>query len=184
MSPQENLDQHPPPVDPARDHMTGPDGTPILLLYGDYECPYTRAAYRVTQILHRGGTPFRLAFRHFPLTHKHPHALIASVAAEAAHELGAFWPMHDALMRHQDALEVDDLRRYAVEEAGLDAARYEAVFGSDAQMDRIREDVQGGAAAGVDGTPKLFLDGELLGSYETGWLRERLERAGGAAPTA
>jgi 2-hydroxychromene-2-carboxylate isomerase len=85
--------------------------------------------------------------------------------------------MHDALMRHQDALTVDDLRRYAVEEAGLDAAAYESVFGSDTQMDRIRADVQGGAAAGVDGTPRLFLDGEPLDSYEAGWLRERLEAA-------
>ncbi|HEV2812896.1 MAG TPA: DsbA family protein [Solirubrobacteraceae bacterium] len=169
--------QLPPPVDPERDHVRGPDGTPALLMYGDYECPYTRAAYRVTQALERRGTPFRLAFRHFPLTHKHPHALIAAVAAEAAAELGAFWPMHDALMHHQDALEIDDLRRYAVDEAGLDAERYEVAFGSDAQMDRIREDVQGGAAAGVDGTPRIFLDGELLPSYEAGWLRGRLEAA-------
>ena len=169
----------PPPVDPARDHVRGPDGAPVLLMYGDYECPYTRAAYRVAQTLERGGTPFVLAFRQFPLTKKHPHALIAAVAAEAAAELGGFWPMHDALMRHQDALEVDALRRYAVEEAGLEATRYEEVFGSDAQMDRIREDVQGGAAAGVAGTPALFLSGERLDSYEAGWLRERLESAGG-----
>jgi 2-hydroxychromene-2-carboxylate isomerase len=76
--------------------------------------------------------------------------------------------MHDALMKHQNALEPDDLRRYAVEEAGLDGAAYEEVFGSDAQMDHIREDAQGGLAAGVDGTPRLFLDGELLESYEAG----------------
>ena len=44
-------------------------------------------------------------------------------------------------------------------------------------MDRIREDFEGGAAAGVDGTPRLFLDGEQLDSYEAGWLRERLEGA-------
>ena len=171
----------PPPVDPARDHVRGPEGAPTLLVYGDYECPFTRAAYRVVQSLERRGTPFRFAFRHFPLTQKHPHALIASVAAEAAHELGAFWPMHDALMRHQDALEPDDMRRYATEEAGLDGARYESAFGSDAQMDRIREDVQGGAAAGVDGTPRLFLDGEHLDSYQAGWLRERIEEAAAAS---
>ena len=168
--------QQPPPVDPARDHVRGPDGTPVLVVYGDYECPYTRAAYRVTQVLERQ-VPFRLAFRQFPLTQKHPHALIAAVAAEAAAELGAFWPMHDALMRHQNALEPDDLRRYAVDEAGLEEQAYESAFGSDAQLDRIREDVRGGAHAGVSGTPALFLEGERLESYEAGWLRERLTRA-------
>jgi Na+:H+ antiporter, NhaA family len=172
----------PPPVDPARDHLRGPAGAPALVVYGDYECPYTRAAYRVTQALERRGTPFRLVFRQFPLTKQHPHALGAAVAAEAAGELGGFWPMHDELFAHQDDLGADGLRRHATS-AGLDPGRFEAVFGSDHQMARIREDVSGAAAAGVDGTPALFLGAERLGSYEAGWLRERLEQAaaGGGA---
>ena len=156
----------PPPVDPARDHVRGPDGAPVVVLYGDYEDPFTQGACGVVETLGA-----RLAFRHFPQA-----GLVAALGAEAAAELGAFWPMHDALLRHTGTTGAEDLRRYAAE-AGLDAERFEAVFGSDAQMARIREDVQGGAAAGVDQPPALFLDGERLPSYELAWLRERLATA-------
>ena len=158
----------PPPVDPARDHVRGPEGAPVVLLYGDYEDPFTYGACAALAKVRA-----RLAFRHFP-----EGGAAAAVAAEAAAELGAFWPMHDAILRRGPALTVPDLRRCAAD-AGLDAERFEVVFGSDAQMARIREDVRGGASAGVETPPALFLDGERLESYEADWLRERLEAAGG-----
>ena len=167
----------PPPVDPARDHVRGPDGQ-RLLVYGDYECPYTRAAYRVVQALERRGTTFRFAFRHFPLTQKHPHALIATIAAEAAAELGVFWPMHDALMKHQDALEPDDLRRYATEEAGLDGERVARApsgprrrWTASARTSRAARPRASTARRASSSTARH------LDSYEAGWLRERLEEA-------
>jgi hypothetical protein len=43
----------------------------------------------------------RFAFRHFPLTRIHPHALAAAVAAEAAAQQGRFWDMHEPLFHRQ-----------------------------------------------------------------------------------
>ena len=73
------------PVDNMVDHVRGPASSPVIVEYGDYECPYSRQAYRQierveTELL--GGV--RFAFRHFPLTQIHPHALAAAAAAEAA----------------------------------------------------------------------------------------------------
>ena len=39
----------------------------------------------------------------------HPHAQLAAEAAEAAAAQGAFWPMHDLLLHHQDDLRPKDL---------------------------------------------------------------------------
>ncbi len=61
----------------------------------------------------------RFAFRHFPRTQIHPHALAASGAAEAAVLQDRFWEMHELLFHRQKALEMEDLRRY-VSELGLD----------------------------------------------------------------
>src|SRR5256885_2381322 len=86
------------PVDEAIDHVRGPAGAPVILAYGDYECPFTRAAYRAVQRVEAerpGGV--RFAFRHFPLTSIHPHALAASRAAEAAGLAQRYWEMHDTL---------------------------------------------------------------------------------------
>jgi formate-nitrite transporter family protein len=148
------------PLDAAVDHVRGPEPARLILEYGDYECPYSRMAYRQIQRVEGkldGGV--RFAFRHFPLTAIHPHALAAAAAAEAASRQGRFWEMHDLLYHRQKALGDDDLRAYAAE-LGLDAARFEEDRISDDVIERIRRDVDSGTASGeVLGTPTLFVDG-------------------------
>jgi protein-disulfide isomerase len=67
------------------DHVRGgPDGR-LILEYGDYECPFSRRAFRaIERVERRLGDGVRFAFRHFPLTEIHPHAYAAAAAAEAA----------------------------------------------------------------------------------------------------
>ena len=154
----------PPPVDPRRDHVRG-DGPHTLLVYGDYECPYTRKAYRHVQALEANRVHFRLAWRHLPLAEKHPHALAAAVAAEAAHDQHRFWDMHDALLTGSHALTRPDLRAKA-QAIGLDLDRFNGDFASDAQLGRITTDVRGALEAGATGTPALFLDGVPQDGYE------------------
>jgi protein-disulfide isomerase len=88
-----------PPVDPDRDHWRGGEGAAVTLVeYGDYECPYSRMAFRVIQRLEpQLGGHLRFVFRHLPLTRIHPHALVAAHLAEAAALQGRFWPMHELL---------------------------------------------------------------------------------------
>jgi NhaA family Na+:H+ antiporter len=157
------MDQAPPPVDPERDHVRG-DGPRTLLLYGDYEDPHSRDAYRTAQMLEAGRTPFRLAYRHLPLSDLHPNALAAAVAAEAAHDQGRFWDMHDALFTGQSTLDRETLRAYAAA-LGLDMERFNREFASDDQLARITTDVRGALEAGVKGTPALFVDGVPLRDF-------------------
>jgi protein-disulfide isomerase len=152
----------------AVDHVRGPAGAPVILEYGDYECPYSRMAFRAIERVERGlGGQVRFAFRHFPLTEIHPHALSASAAAEAAAGEGRFWAMHDVLFHRQKALEDDDLRRYAAQ-IGLDLERFDRDRAGREVMERIRRDVVTGLATGeVQGTPTLFIDGVVhRGSFD------------------
>src|SRR4029453_13236344 len=72
------------PLDETIDHVRGPVEGHLILEYGDYEGPYSRQAFReIHRLERRPGTRVRFAFRHFPLTQIHSHALAASVAAEA-----------------------------------------------------------------------------------------------------
>ena len=155
-------------------HTRG-DGPRTLTLYGDYECPHTRTAYRIVQSLEADGVAFALEWRHLPIAEAHEHALAAAVAAEAAHDQGKFWLMHDLLLAGQDALTKADLRVKA-EAVGLDLERFNAEFASDDQLARVTTDVRAGLEAGATGTPALFVDGTQLASYEPELLRLALTR--------
>ncbi len=158
------------PLDPQVDHVRGdPDGR-LILEYGDYECPYSRMAFREVQQVETR-VPVRFAFRHFPLTEIHPHALAAAAAAEAAALQDRFWEMHELLFHRQKALEDRDLRDYT-EQLGLDIERFDGDRGSSDVLARIRRDVDSGLASGeVRGTPTLFIDGVLHeGPYDVASL--------------
>src|SRR5216683_1409308 len=160
------------PVDEAVDHVRGSPTGRLIVEYGDYECPYSRQAFRaIERVETELGERVRFAFRHFPLTGIHPHALAAAAAAEAAARQGRFWEMHAMLFHRQRALEDDDLRRYATG-LGLDVALFDHDRASDVVLERVRRDVDSGIASGqVQGTPTLFIDGVVhRGSYDAATL--------------
>ena len=166
------------PLDENVDHVRGSPAGRLIIEYGDYECPYSRQAYRAIERVEGqlGGT-VRVAFRHFPLTGIHPHALAAAAAAEAAALQGRFWDMHELLFRRQKALEDGDLRAYAAQ-LGLDVAAFERDRSGTAVLERIQRDVDSGLASGqVLGTPTLFIDGVVhRGGYDPPALLAALAR--------
>jgi protein-disulfide isomerase len=166
------------PLDDTVDHARGSSGGRVIVEYGDYECPYSRRAFREIERVERQlGAGVRFAFRHFPLIEIHPHALAAARAAEAAALQDRFWAMHELLFRRQSALEDDHLQRYAAE-LELDVARFDADRAGDPVLERVRRDVESGLASGqVQGTPTLFIDGVVHhGGYDAATLLEVLAR--------
>jgi protein-disulfide isomerase len=160
------------PIDERVDHVRGPDTGPLIIEYGDFECPYSRQAYhQIQQVESQLEGRVRFAFRHFPLTEIHPHAMAAATAAEAASAQGRYWEMHDVLFHRQKALEEDDLRGYA-EKLGLDLAAFDRDRKDPAVLARIRRDIGSGEATGeVVGTPTLFIEGRVhQGSYDAATL--------------
>ena len=155
-----------PPVSP-RDHAQGSPRPPVTLVeYGDFECPHCGAAHPLVKQLQQAiGSKLRFVYRHFPLTRIHPHAQHAAEMAEAAASHGKFWPMHDLLFAHQDALHDERLVAYAAS-LGIDA-RWAAAALSDGRFQRrVREDFASGVRSGVNGTPTFFINGER---YDRPW---------------
>jgi protein-disulfide isomerase len=164
------------PLDDKVDHVRGPADAGLIVEYGDYECPYSRQAFREIERVERQlSGDVRFAFRHFPLTDIHPHALAASAAAEAAALQDRFWEMHELLFHRQKALKDDDLRRYAAE-LDLDVARFDSDRVGSGVLGRVGRDVESGEQSGeVRGTPTLFIDGVVhRGSYDAAALLEAL----------
>ncbi len=156
------------PVDPERDHIRGSDDAPVTLVeYGDFECPNCGQAEPVVrELLSEFGTDLRYVFRHLPLADVHPRAQLAAEAAEAAADQGAFWPMHDLLFEHQDALEPKHLISYAGQ-LELDVDRFTEQLRRHQHAGRIASDVDDADLSGVSGTPTFFVNGlRHQGAYD------------------
>ncbi len=160
------------------DHVRG-SGPVTILVYGDYECPYTRALELVIrQLRTRDGDSFRYVYRYFPLREIHPHAQLAAEAAESVYAIGgadAFWRMHDSLFADQYHLEAPDLEERATA-TGVNMRAYLTAMAAHKYADRVERDVQSGIANGVEGTPSIFINGERYrGKRDEGTLREAIK---------
>jgi protein-disulfide isomerase len=147
------------------DHVRGASEAPVtILVYGDYECPYTRRfELSLAELRRVDGDMFRSVYRYFPLREIHPHAQSAAEAAEAVNALGgaeAFWLMHDGLFAHQDHLDPLGLERQAAT-AGMDPMAVRAMLADHRFAERVERDVRSGLANVVGGTPTIFIDGEF-----------------------
>ena len=172
------------PVEPGRDRIRGSARALVTIVeYGDFECPYCGQAEPVIRELMAGHGDALYVWRHLPLNDVHPHAQIAAEAAEAAADQGAFWQMHDLLLRHQDHLLMSDLIRYA-SDIGLDSGRFSEHIGKRAGAARIAEDVDSADLSGVSGTPTFFINGRRhYGSYDITALGAAVRAAKAAAAT-
>ncbi|MCE5324240.1 thioredoxin domain-containing protein [bacterium] len=142
------------------EHVQGPASAVVTLVeYGDYQCPKTRAAYKVVKKIQQlSGDWMRFVFRHFPMTDKHEYAQIAAEAVESAGAQGLFWEMHDYLIRHTQ-LDEGSLMDHA-EEIGLDVDRFESDLADHLYVQRIKDDIAGGMDSGVTDTPAFFMNGK------------------------
>lgn len=149
------------PIDERRDHIDGPRDAPVTLVeYGDYECPFTRAAAEVVDAVRaRLGRQLRVVFRHFPLPEIHPLAQGAAEAAESGAAQNVFWPLHAALLRGPVALEPDDLVEHARRSGVADLDRFRRELADHRHAAAVEEDVEGGRRGGVRATPTFFVSG-------------------------
>jgi protein-disulfide isomerase len=159
------------PIGPD-DHTIGPETARVTLVeYGDYECPYCgRAQLVVTQLLGVLEDDLQFAFRHFPLTQVHPHAMDAAIAAEAAGAQGRFWEMHGLLFANQDRLAPRDLLMLA-RTIDLDLEQFAEDLTQRTYEPKVRRDFLSGVRSGVNGTPTFFINGVR---HNGGWDLESL----------
>jgi len=137
----------------------------------------------LAQITNEFPDDIRFIFRHFPLLRSgdgvvfHDKAALAIQAAEAAGMQGMFWEMHDLLYEQQAAwieLTPEEFELWLVSSAadlGLDTNQFAADLTSEGISAIPERAFEEGLALGLDRTPALFIDGDIVESqfypYET-----------------
>ena len=150
------------------DHVREPGAKPVsIVVYADFQCP---ACATENQTILQAWPSIRdsaqLVFRHFPVTNTHRHAWTASLYAEAAGKQNRFWEMHDFLFATQpdwsNLPEVEnEFDAYALE-LNLDIEQLHLDIASEEVVMKVRNDLRGGTASGVRGTPAVFVNGRQL----------------------
>ena len=143
------------------DHIVGPaDASVTMIVYDDFECPFCgRFQKTLIQAREEYKDQVRFVFRHFPLSF-HQNASSAAVASECAAEQGKFWEFADALYE-QDNLG-ESVYKEVAKNLSLNMSDFNKCIASDKYDQKIKDQMQTGAAAGVKGTPGSFVNGELV----------------------
>ncbi|WP_437590698.1 DsbA family protein [Sorangium sp. So ce1000] len=136
-----------------------------LVVWGDYECPFTSRYMATLEQLKEAYGPDRLrvVWKHFPLAF-HKNARPAHLAAETVFRLGgaeAFWKFHQLAFANQRSLTPESFEAWAAE-AGVDPAAFRASFEEQRHAPKIDRDLEAGQAAGVRGTPATFVNGVFV----------------------
>jgi protein-disulfide isomerase len=142
--------------------VRGPEQAKVTVVeFSDFQCPFCgRVTTTLEQVHKEFPDDVKVVFKHLPLR-IHPNAPKAHAAAEAAHQQGHFWQMHDKIFGNQRELTEERFVEYA-KEIGLDVDRFKKDMASAEVKRRVDADASEAASLGVTGTPGFFINGKFV----------------------
>lgn len=149
------------------DHVRGDKNAKLTWIeYSDFECPFCKRFHpSMLQMVDEYKGKVKWVYRHFPLSF-HANAQKEAEASDCAAELGgndAFWKYTDAIFERTTAngtgFALSALAPLA-KELGLNEKKFQDCLDSGKYAQHVRDDMAGGSAAGVNGTPGSFLIGK------------------------
>jgi protein-disulfide isomerase len=102
----------------------------------------------------------KVVFKHFPLR-SHKYAFKAAQASMAADKQGKFWEFHDLLFKNYNRLNDQKINEIRTS-LNLDADQFQREMSDPAIKNLINADLRNGTAAGVRGTPTVYINGKVL----------------------
>lgn len=153
----------------ASDHLWGEISAPVkIIVYDDFENPFSADfTQTLKRVKEEFGAKTVIAFRHYPLTSIHPYAMLAAEAAECAADEGKFWEMHDKLFADNlaDKMGAEQFKKDAAD-LGLAEVKFNQCLETEKHKEKIEAQMIEGKNANVNGTPTVFVNGEILpGAY-------------------
>lgn len=149
------------PVDPARDHVRGPQDAPVtVVVYGAMSHHFRRnTSSALRDIRARYGDTVRFVFRHRAET---PEEVGAAYALEAAAAQGKFWEMYDAFISSPKPIDRDGVLAL-FERVGIDAEEAENRIEQAADASHVNDDTLDVDSMDLETEiPVVYVDGERV----------------------
>ena len=154
----------------------GPKDAPITLVeFSDFHCPYCQKVEpTLDQLMKNYPNKIQRVWRHYPLP-MHQGSEHTHEASQCAAEQGKFWEYHDKLFA-SDSRDDATLLRLAAE-IKLSKKKFGKCLTSGKYKDLIQKEISKGAEAGVQGTPAIFVNGQLVaGAYPYEYFSQMVQR--------
>jgi protein-disulfide isomerase len=148
----------------------------VVVNYDDLQCPYCSVVHQTLfpQLLKEYGDRVAFIYKDFPLSEIHPWAMHAAVDANclAAQNADAYWEFADSTHANRQEVNAEKgldnqfalLDRNALAEGSkfhLDVTKLQSCV-KEQKNDAVNASVKEGEALKVDGTPTIFVNGQMV----------------------
>jgi protein-disulfide isomerase/uncharacterized membrane protein len=172
-------------------HRLGPEKATLrIVVFTDYQCKECQKIEPIIDEFFNNSPDGTLSVihKHFPLcnlcnpavpTVFHKNACQAALAAEAAGILGGkegFHKMHHWLMKKMGEFTSEELAAALPEMGFADAVKFKNTMSDPSTAELIKTDVEEGIALGLNSTPFIFVNGEILVGLKSEDLASTLDR--------
>jgi protein-disulfide isomerase len=152
---RESVGDHGPSRGPANAAVT-------LIEFADFQCPYCAQLEPVLAAVQaRYPNQVRVVFRQLPIPQLHPDAERLSAASICADEQRHFWQFHDAVFQTPGRYDTESVLKL-INRLDLNPMEFQACMESGRPMLVLRHEVAEADILALEGTPAVFLNGQLL----------------------
>lgn len=156
-------------VDPGHLPVLGDKNAPVTVIeFADFQCPFCKRWFDTVEpelkkeYIDTGKV--KMYYRHYAFLGD--ESTWAAEASECANEQGKFWEYHDYLYENQGGenqgdFSKENLKNFAVQ-VGVDADQFNSCFDSEKYAQKVKDDLEQGQKAGVQGTPSTFINGIMI----------------------
>ncbi len=149
----------------------GTAGAPVaIVVFSDMQCPHCKGEAEMLrkELVAAYPTQVRLYFKDFPLESLHPWAKAAAMAGRCVFQQNpdGFWPYHDWVFGHQEAITPQNLKDqvlgWAKDTKGIDSLKLAACIDSKSTAAEVEKEQEEGRALDIAGTPTMFINGRRI----------------------